>query len=127
VSILLAEFVVKGVPVSRQCRNKNRRLIWMNEIAAAATKRYAGGAPATADVSVEITYYYRDHRIDVDNMAKPICDALNKIIYLDDRQITDLKVMKRDLDGGRTILEMTPILARALAQEHEFIYVRVEQ
>jgi Holliday junction resolvase RusA-like endonuclease len=32
---------------------------------------------------------------DVDNIAKAVCDALNGVVYLDDKQIVEIKVRKR--------------------------------
>lgn len=37
----------------------------------------------------------RPHKIDVDNIAKVVMDALNKVAYEDDRQIVNLEVSKR--------------------------------
>lgn len=37
----------------------------------------------------------KPHKIDVDNIAKVVMDALNKVAYEDDRQIVNLEVSKR--------------------------------
>ena len=47
-------------------------------------------SPFVGEVMVVITYYFKGGALDVDNMPKPILDALNGLVYADDRQITDL-------------------------------------
>ena len=39
-------------------------------------------------------YLHGKRRIDVDNCAKSILDGMNKIVYLDDNQVVDLRVRK---------------------------------
>ena len=46
--------------------------------------------PFVGEVMVVITYYFKGGALDVDNMPKPILDALNGLVYADDRRITDL-------------------------------------
>ena len=53
-------------------------------------------SPFVGEVMVVITYYFKGGALDVDNMPKPILDALNGLVYADDRQITDLVCRKRD-------------------------------
>ncbi len=43
---------------------------------------------------MEIWYFYLENSIDLDNLAKPICDALKKLVYEDDRQIVELHLRK---------------------------------
>jgi Holliday junction resolvase RusA-like endonuclease len=78
------------------------------------------------EVTVHITYYYLDHGMDIDNMAKPICDALKGFVYDDDDQITDLLARKRNLNGTLTISNVSPVLEEALVAGEEFIHVLVE-
>jgi Holliday junction resolvase RusA-like endonuclease len=45
-------------------------------------------------------------RKDCDNIAKNILDSLNKIAYIDDRQVTKLTVIKRYGDIAKTIVRI---------------------
>ena len=46
-------------------------------------------------VAVKIDLHlHGKRRIDVDNCAKSILDGMNKIVYLDDNQVVDLRVRK---------------------------------
>lgn len=46
---------------------------------------------------------------DCDNICKVICDALNGIAYLDDKQITELKVEKEYSETPRVIVRIEKI------------------
>ena len=48
-----------------------------------------------------ITYYKPGSwHLDLDNMAKPILDAMTGIVWEDDKQLTDLYSARRSLDGA---------------------------
>ncbi|MDZ8188299.1 MAG: RusA family crossover junction endodeoxyribonuclease [Nostoc sp. ChiSLP02] len=63
--------------------------------------------------------------IDVDNIPKPILDAIKELAYKDDRQVSDLVVRKRDLSGNFRIENMTPTLAEGFARGNEFLHIVV--
>ena len=46
------------------------------------------------------------NRADVDNLAKSILDAMNGIVYLDDRQVTRLLVEKYYADEGKCLVRV---------------------
>ena len=46
-------------------------------------------------VTVTILYFYLGTPMDVDNMPKPIIDALKELVIRDDDQVTDLICRKR--------------------------------
>ena len=49
----------------------------------------------TGDISMEIIYHFKDKRKhDIDNYSKHILDALSGLIYVDDKQVTDLRLQK---------------------------------
>lgn len=91
-----------------------------------AQSRNRARKPISAQVIVNITYYYLDHGIDLDNLAKPICDALKGFVNDDDNQITDLISRKRNLNGTLTISTVSPLLGEALQKGEEFIHVFVD-
>jgi crossover junction endodeoxyribonuclease RusA len=71
-------------------------------------------------------YFYLEAALDIDNFAKPILDALIGLAYDDDATITDLVIRKRSLWETMELVNVTPVLARALDAGEEFVYVRVE-
>jgi hypothetical protein len=91
-----------------------------------AQKERPEAVPVEGDVTIRITYYYLYRGIDVDNLSKPICDALSRLIYLDDGQVTDLYAAKRNLKGFVAVADSTAILLGALETANEFIHVTVD-
>src|SRR5689334_15459077 len=123
------EFIVEGPPVSHQTRNAERLRAWRSTVRAAAAQRWpAGMSPVTVRLRFTVTYYHDgvSVRIDNDNLVKPIQDALNGLVYEDDRQITDTYVRKTDLNGSFRVRGMSPVLAEGFCRDNEFLYVRVE-
>jgi crossover junction endodeoxyribonuclease RusA len=123
------EFTVDGPLVSHQTRNTARLRTWQQTVRVAAARRWpAGTPPVTERLRFTVTYYHDgiSVRIDNDNLVKPIQDALNGLIYEDDRQITDTHVCKTDLNGSFRVRDMSPVLAEGFCRGNEFLYVRVE-
>lgn len=77
----------------------------------AQTVKYDGTPRVSYDAEgayrVSIIYYWADHRRrDVSNWNKVILDAMQGVVYKDDKQITDLKLKKRPTDKGESFLLM---------------------
>ena len=81
--------------------------------------------PVAGPVNLEITHFYIDAQLDVDNLLKPIMDALKGVIFLDDRQVTDLLCRKRNLRLVLHVENPSSVLARALRRGNDFLYVAV--
>lgn len=127
--LLPFEFIVDGPPVSHQTRNTARLRAWQQAVRTAAVQRWpAGTTPIAERLRFSVTYYHDgvSVRIDNDNLVKPIQDALNGLVYVDDRQITDTYVRKTDLNGSFRVRGMSPVLAEGFCRGNEFLYVRVE-
>lgn len=72
-----------------------------------------------------ITYFYEGSALDVDNIPKPILDALKGLVYLDDEQVTDVLCRKRDLNVDLRVLNPSPTLAEGFAEGGEFLHILV--
>ena len=62
----------------------------------------------TEDVSVSIEFYHNNRRKnDLDNYCKPILDFMSNIVYVDDKQITQLHLHKKyDKTNPRIIINI---------------------
>jgi Holliday junction resolvase RusA-like endonuclease len=121
------EFIVNGPPVSLQTRRRANLRAWKATVRQEAERYWPVGSPPTTDIiRITITYYYEGAALDVDNMIKPIQDALIGLVYDDDRQVTDAVGRKRDLDGSFRIKGMSPLLAEGFCRGHEFLHIRIE-
>jgi len=126
VGVIPFEFYLDGPPLSQNTRNKRRLNAWKKRVRREASARWpAGEAPVTTEVSVKITYFYNSESPDVDNMIKPIQDALKGIVYEDDSQVGDTSSRKSRIDGVFKISGVSPELAVRLARGRDFVRVRV--
>ena len=87
-----------------------------------------GQIPGTDPVLLLILYFHDADTspLDVDNIPKPIADALNGLVYADDGQVTDLVCRKRHIGDDLYIENTSAVLAAGFARGNEFLYVRVE-
>lgn len=78
---------------------------------------------ATEPVALRLLYLYDEAALDVDNILKPIQDALVGILLTDDSVITDVEIRRRWRGTTFTLNAVTPVLAAGLALGREFVYV----
>lgn len=120
------EFVVDGPPVSQQTRRRARLPAWRAAVLEAAALRWPHGAvPIEVAVCVEITHFYEGAAGDVDNIIKPILDAIKGLVFADDSLVTDVVCRRRPLAGPFLVDPVSPVLAEGLAANQEFLHVRV--
>lgn len=123
------EFIVKGPAVSLKAKktNSKRYQKWIRTVRAAAHLQWPIGKKPTdsQDVIVSITNYYTLAPPDVDNIIKPILDALHPIVYWDDRQVRKVTSQKRDLSSPARISDPSAMLATALDDYTELLHIIV--
>ena len=120
------EFVVDGLPISQQTRRRERLKAWKTTVRQEPEKYWwSEQKTATGLVMLQITYFYDSVAVDVDNIVKPIQDAIIGLAYVDDDQVTDVLVRKRDLSGNFRVEDMTSILVEGFARGNEFLHIVV--
>lgn len=132
----MIEFVVDGTPRSLQSSSTGRDQ-WKGEVRQAARAVVGEGERIDfVDVAVRIVHFcfeWADTAGDLDNIAKPILDAMIGTVFFNDNQVVQLFLRRTALKGrGLTeIVGATPTLAArlddALASEssRDFVYVSV--
>lgn len=112
-------FTMKGVrPRTKQSFNYGKRggwtdreiTEWQEAIGWEAKARFTGD-PWEGEVHMTVFFYLPDNRKrDLDNLLKPLLDALNGIVYLDDKQVTSIfmrkKIVADDSDTGVSVVAM---------------------
>jgi len=83
--------------------------------------------PHMEQLIIKITYFYDEVSMDVDNIPKPISDALNGLVYFDDEQLTDNYTRKRNLNDELIIENPSTVLASGLSLETEFLYIIIDE
>lgn len=121
------EFIVRGTPVSLQAARAKSKDDWKKRIKEASYDALPEGHFST-EASVSVTLFYfpaTEMQGDVDNIVKPILDALSKHIYNDDRQVERVWVQK--FEPGRIFQFSRPsdVLAKALSDEKPLIFIRL--
>jgi Holliday junction resolvase RusA-like endonuclease len=118
------EFVIPQRPVSQQARRQARVREWKEFVAHHA--RLAMREPralAIDPIAISVLYVYDEAALDVDNVLKPIQDALIGVLLDDDSIVTDVEICRRWRGTTFTIGMVTPVLASGLELGGEFVYV----
>lgn len=91
-------FWVTGTPRSLAAQKKERYTAAIQEAARAVFKKPL----ESPRIDVEIVFAAEDRnlRADVDNVAKPILDALKDIAYVDDKQVRCVRITALPLDDA---------------------------
>jgi crossover junction endodeoxyribonuclease RusA len=120
-------FVIDGPPVSQQARHRERVRQWRDEVHRVAALQWPPGElPVTTSLMVTIVHLYETVSLDLDNLPKPIVDALKGLVYLDDTQITDIVCRKRNLRSNLRVENPSDVLAEGFSRGTEFLYIVVE-
>lgn len=77
------------------------------------------------DVELRVTHYSERRIADRDNLLKPIQDALQGIVYGNDKQIRESTSNWRDINGRFTIRHVSLPLAIAFSAGDEFLHIRI--
>lgn len=124
----MIEFVLHKRPVSLQVKKRENLQAWKNFIYGRARQIWRG-PPLSDNIDVHLTvvYFCNDSPVDVDNIIKPIQDALSTLIFADDVQISDVDSHRRYLSDGIDVTNLPPLLADAVATGDESVYIRVQR
>ncbi|WP_425391190.1 RusA family crossover junction endodeoxyribonuclease [Ekhidna sp.] len=126
--MLPIEFTFEGPPLSLQSKSKARKSSYKTRVGTAAQNVLPTGFSPLADrLQIVITYYYEGETPDIDNIIKPIQDALIGIVYVDDNQIADTRSRKREIDGSYTVRNVSLPILQAFSNGSEFIHVKIDR
>ena len=84
-----------------------------------------------SDVAVVIDYfcYDRSHdrrdSLDVDNVPKPILDALKNLVFVDDKQVIDIVCRRRNLFDDPKISNVSSLMVPHIFGTDSFLHVSV--
>ena len=118
------EFVIPQRPISQQARRQSRLREWKAFVADHARLAMVGHRDLASDpVALRLLYIYDEAALDVDNILKPIQDALIGVLLGDDSIITDVEIRRRWRKTTFTLNAVSPTLAAGLALGGEFVYV----
>ena len=121
------EFVVLGTPVSLQVKRTASKTAWKNRVKQASSEVLPEGHFCTEEpVAVTLFYFPATTMVgDIDNIVKPVLDALRQHVYADDRQVERVWVQK--FEPGKVFQFSNPskALSDALVGERPVLFVRL--
>jgi crossover junction endodeoxyribonuclease RusA len=120
------EFIVEGTAVSLQASGQTKAA-WKQTVKAAGEGVIPSGSWALTERVAVTIYYFPEGEMtgDVDNIVKPILDAMAKFIYVDDRQVERVVVQKFEPDNIFTFSNPSDTLIAALGKEGPALYIRI--
>jgi crossover junction endodeoxyribonuclease RusA len=126
------EFTVPGKPISHQTKDKKKLQAYKSQVREVAKASWNSSQLTGDDVRVVITHYYdvvpgyENNVPDSDNIVKPVRDALNGVIYVDDYQVTDFVSRRRNLRASFRVKGISLVLAKGFCSGEEFLHVLIE-
>lgn len=121
------EFIASGTPVSGQSASRRSKDEWKQRIKDASSAILPEAHLAT-EAPMAVTLYYfpvEPMQGDIDNIVKPILDAMSPHVYLDDKQVVRLVVQKFETVRGNEFTQPSEVLRRALETARPVMYVRL--
>lgn len=120
------ECLIPKRPVSLQTKSRKNLQSWKNYIGTEAKKIW-GDMPPIEDAALRVTIVYLcdDSPVDVDNIIKPIQDALVDIIFQDDLLVSDVDSHRRFLNEPINLVGLPPLLQEGVIHGKECIYIKV--
>src|SRR4026209_2153451 len=119
----MIEFAVMGTPLSQQA-SSGRKAAWKSQVAGEATGASTFGY--ICPLRVTLAYFCPVLGVDIDNIVKPILDAMKGILYQDDRRIVQVHSLAIEFADAARIANVTTAIAAGLAGGGDFVLVRVD-
>jgi hypothetical protein len=123
----LLEFVVTGTPVSHRGKARRKRK-WMASVEDSAREKWKN-PPMKSKLKCTLIHFHKggDAPLDNDNMAKPVHDAMEAIVYDNDNQLIHTDAIQTSIDSPLAIEGASKLLLDAIAQGEDFLYIRFDE
>ena len=126
------DFKISGTPRSLNSGSGKEGGPWQRSVKNAAERRWGRRGPVAGDLAVSITWLcerFQPDRAqpDVDNIAKPIIDALKGLVYDSDASVTDVLCRRRSQGSISARGRLSSVLMDCLYQSGDSVYVVVDE
>lgn len=119
------ELLLPRRPLSHQAKSSENKEAWRDFIFGRAFSLWSKKPITDLELKFSVVYLCEAHPLDINNIIKPIQDALNALVYSDDSLIVDVTGHMRYLEEPIDILNLPPLLADAVINGVESVYVRI--
>ncbi len=118
------EFLIPRRPLSLQAKSKSLQA-WKAFVRGEAAKAWTGSTLRSGDLHLTLIYLCDESPPDVDNIIKPIQDAMVGLVFDDDSQIADVESHRRFLNGTFDLTALPQLVLAGVASQKECVYVSV--
>lgn len=118
------EFLIPRRPLSLQAKRRNLQS-WKSFIRNEAAKHWSGPAIQVGSFQLTLIYLCDEAPPDIDNIIKPIQDALIDLVLIDDSLISDVDSHRRFLNDDIDITHLPGPLLTCLISRQECVYVKL--
>jgi crossover junction endodeoxyribonuclease RusA len=126
--IIPFEFLIPRRPVSLQTKKRENLQAWKNFVRVEAQKVWKDSSPITkGDLQLTLVYLCDEFPADIDNIIKPIQDALVDLVFEDDSLVSDVDSHRRFLSDPIDIKSLPSLLQSAVIIGKECVYVKVSE
>jgi Holliday junction resolvase RusA-like endonuclease len=118
---------VEGTPVSLQAKRPESRTEWRERVREASRAVLPEGHWGTRGRVAATLFYFPDTAMqgDVDNIVKPVLDALGRHVYMDDAQVERVVVQKFEPGNLFPFSSPSSMLENAINRPKPLLYVRL--
>jgi crossover junction endodeoxyribonuclease RusA len=125
---ILFETLIPKRPVSHQAKNRENLQKWKDFVYGRALIDWNGGPPFKHfGLRFTLVYLCDDSPVDIDNIIKPIQDALIGIVFANDSLISDVDSHKRFLSDGIDLTNLPKLLIQGAISGQECVYICVSR
>lgn len=127
---VIFEMVLPRRPVSYNARGRPGFAAWKDFVRDEARKIWTAQPLIGEDYYFQIIYIYSQNPVDIDNIVKPIQDALVDIVFSDDVNISDVSAHRRLADdkiSPEDFPEVFQAQLEVLTVGTEMVYMRLCQ
>ncbi len=121
----LFEMLIPKRPLSLQAKAQNLQA-WKDYVYGRAREEWKHGTPySKLGIRLTLVYLCGDSPADIDNIVKPIQDALVGVVYADDLLIADVDSHRRFITDGIDLINLPRLLIQGAESGEECVYVSV--
>ncbi len=120
------EFILPRRPISHQAKNTEHRQQWKDFVFGRAFQKWQGAPIANERIRFTVVYLCEEDPPDINNIIKPIQDALIGLVYSDDNLIIDVQGHLRMADELIDITNLPPLLQEVVINGVDCLYVRID-
>ena len=120
------EFLVPRRPLSHQAKNRSHVQEWRDFVFSRAYEVWKGVPVSSLHLRFTLVHLSEEDPPDINNIIKPVQDALIGLAYSDDSLVTDVQGHRRMTSDLIDVAGLPDLLKEAVFHGVECVYVRIE-